>query len=111
MGESKHKQDRAVALEYGALDELPRITAAGVGEAARTILKLAEQHNVPIHQDEELARLLQETSPGKVIDSRTFRLVAELVAFLYNADKEWRSEHAFLKPVLGNAEVPQLPAE
>ena len=105
MTDTVPKQDRAVALEYGQLDELPRITAAGVGEAARAILSLAKKHDVPIHKDEELARLLQETSPGKVIDSRTFRLVAELVSFLYNTDREWRAEHQFLKPVLGDGEV------
>ena len=109
MKSKAEQQDRAVAVEYKSLDELPRITAAGVGAAAREILKLAEEHNVPIHQDGELLKLMEQVSPGAVIDSRTFRLMAEVISFLYSVDKEWRTDHAFLHPVLG--ESPTLLSE
>lgn len=94
------KQKRAIALEYQSLDVLPQVTAAGVGEAAREILELAEKANVPIHKDEALTDLLHTVSPGDVIDSRTFRLVAEVISFLYYTDKEWQASHGFLDPVL-----------
>ena len=96
----KSPQSRAVALEYASLDDLPRITAAGVGETARYILELAKEHSIPIQENAELMQLLEDVKLGDVIDSRTFRLVAELITFLYNTEKEWRAEHQFLAPVL-----------
>ena len=61
MSESDKKKDgreRAVALQYRDLNELPKIAAAGVGQLAREIIALAQAHHVPVQKDQALAEML-----------------------------------------------------
>ena len=97
----RHKRDQAVALEYNSTEELPVVTASGVGEIARQIIEVAQENKVPIHKNQELAGLLSSSPLGDSIDPATFQLVAEVISFLYHAEVEWRDEHSFLDPLLG----------
>lgn len=90
------KRERAVALQYKALDELPVVSASGVGEIARRIIELAKSHDIPIEQNQELAGMLTKLEVGDSITPETYKLVAEVVAFLYFIDKKWREKHPFL---------------
>ena len=90
----------AVALQYSSMDDLPRVVANGAGELAEHILNLARQHNIPIHEDTTLTEILSCLPQGTAIPQETFRLVAEIVCFLYQMDEEWRKEHTFLGPML-----------
>jgi len=94
------KQTRAIALEVSNLEELPRITAAGVGEIAKQILGLAKEHKIPIHSDQELTELLGQAKVSTIIDSKTLRLIAEVITFLYYSEKEWQQSHSFLDGIL-----------
>ena len=97
---SKSDHVRAVALQYEDPNELPRVIASGVDELARNIIALAQKNNVPIHQDSELASLLSDVAPGNSISKKTFRLVAEVISFLYHTDKDWQSQHSKLDAIL-----------
>ena len=88
--------DKAVALNYQALDQLPRVAATGTGDIAQRIIRLAEENNIPIEKNPELADLLAVLRPGVRIPERTHELVAAVLCFLYEADAEFRKGHPFL---------------
>ena len=78
---------RAVALSYSNQEELPRIIATGEGTLAQKIITLAQENGIPLQQNAELVQLLGGLLPGAHISPESFRLVAELVSFLYHVDR------------------------
>lgn len=84
-----YKRKQAIALQY-ANGEAPRVVASGAGEIAERILALAKEHDVPIREDDALADILARLDVGFEIPPETFRAVAEILAFLYRADEEWK---------------------
>jgi len=84
----KREQQAAVALGYDeSKGAAPRVLASGFGEVAKSILALAREHNIHIQNDEQLAQLLANVPVGQEIPEEAYQLVAELLAFLYQADK------------------------
>ena len=77
-----NKPDLAIALHYDGRNA-PRINAKGSGELAQRILNLAEEHQVPLHEDPELAALLSQVPLGEEIPEALYRAVAEVIAFTY----------------------------
>jgi flagellar biosynthesis protein len=77
-----NKPDLAIALQYDG-ENAPRITAKGRSELAERILDLANQHDVPLHEDPELAALLSQVPLGDEIPEALYRAVAEVIAFAY----------------------------
>ncbi|MEJ2618898.1 MAG: EscU/YscU/HrcU family type III secretion system export apparatus switch protein [Candidatus Thiodiazotropha sp.] len=83
MNKSDQKQvELAIALNYDG-ENAPKLTAKGRGELAERILALAEEHNVPLHEDVELAALLSQIPLGDEIPQALYRAVAEVIAFAY----------------------------
>lgn len=78
----EHKQDLAVALNYDG-QNAPRITAKGQEEIARQILELADEHDIPLKHDPELAAILSQIPLGEEIPENLYRAVAEVIAFAY----------------------------
>ena len=79
---NEHKQDLAVALNYDGKNA-PRITAKGQDEIARQILEKAEEADVPLKYDPELAAILSQIPLGEEIPENLYRAVAEVIAFAY----------------------------
>ena len=79
---TEHNQDIAVALTYDG-DNAPTITAKGEHEIARQILELAEEHEIPLKYDPELAAILSQIPLGEEIPENLYRAVAEVIAFAY----------------------------
>ena len=82
MNDDKDKPSTAVALEYGK-QEAPTITAKGEGLLAEQIIALAEANNVHLHRDEGLSRVLNALSLGEEIPEALYRVIAEIIAFVY----------------------------
>jgi flagellar biosynthesis protein len=82
---------RAVALQYSKNDLLPKIIASGSGEVARRIVALAEEHQIPVERHDELVELLSKLDVGTTISEEGFRLVAEILCFLYEVDRGLRA--------------------
>jgi flagellar biosynthesis protein len=72
----------AVALHYDK-KSAPRVTAKGKGKVAEQILKIAEQHDIPLQTDPELVRLLGTIPLGSEIPPELYKAVAEVIAFAY----------------------------
>lgn len=80
--EDSNKPDLAIALRYDG-QGAPRITAKGRGHVADRLLVLADKHEIPLHEDPELASLLTQIPLGEEIPEALYRAVAEVIAFAY----------------------------
>lgn len=86
---------RAIALRYRP-DEgsAPRVTAKGSGELAERILAMARKHGIPIREDKELVQVLSHLDIDEEISPELYRVVAELLAFVYRTARDYRLEMA-----------------
>ena len=79
---------KAVALKYDLeKDKAPQIVALGEGHIAKSILELADQNNVPMYEDENLAQLLSKLNLNRQIPKNLFPMVAEILAIIFQMDK------------------------
>ncbi len=106
---SKHRRKKAVALRYSKDERAPKVVASGAGEIARRIIQLAAENNVPVREDDSLTEILAQLDIGYEIPPETYQAVAEILAFLYRADEDWRREK--LDAPEENLEPPQLEDE
>ena len=72
----------AIALEYDG-KQAPVVTARGHHEIADEILQIAEQENIPVHEDEELTLLLEQLDLGERIPEALYLVIAEVLSFAY----------------------------
>ena len=92
MKEPKPKTILAAALEYDSQrDAAPRVVAQGRGAIAEKIIALGRQHNIPIHSDPGLVQLLSKLEIDEQIPMELYRAVAEILAFVYQTNKRYRS--------------------
>lgn len=80
--------EKAAAVRYIEGLPAPFLVAKGRGELAGKIRKIAEEHNVIIHHDADLADEMYRLDPGDWIPEELFETVAQLLAFVYNAQRE-----------------------
>ena len=90
----RHKRQHAVALQYKDGDRTPHVVATGAGYIAQRIIALAREHDVPVHEDDNLVDILSRLDVGYEIPPETYRVVAEILAFLYRTDEAWRKRKA-----------------
>lgn len=76
----------AVALAYQTGDLAPRVVAKGRGLIAEEIIARAREHGVFVHESKELVALLMQVDLDKHIPPTLYRVVAELLAWLYHID-------------------------
>jgi len=75
---------KAAALAYEpGVDAAPRLVAVGKGEIAEQILRIAEQNDVPILDNQPVVQALTMMGPGEEIPVELYRAVAEVLAFVY----------------------------
>ena len=83
----KYKPKQAIALEYDPSDIAPRVIATGQGLIADKIIEKASEENIPIHQDEQLAKTLSKLEVGEAIPPELYEVVAEILVFVAAMDK------------------------
>ncbi len=72
----------AIALEYDG-KSAPHVSAKGSLELAEQIIKIAEQHDILVHEDKELTALLAELELGEQIPESLYVTIAKIIAFAY----------------------------
>ena len=78
---------RAVAVKYELKkSKAPKIIALGRGSIAEDILKLAEEHRVPLYEDKTLVNLLAKLEINDEIPPELYTLVAQILAFAYQLE-------------------------
>jgi flagellar biosynthesis protein len=79
----------AAALHYDPTSPAPpEIIATGRGMMAEEIVRVAREHDVPLHQDAGLVEALSKLDIGTVIPRELYVVVAEVLAFVYVVDAE-----------------------
>jgi flagellar biosynthetic protein FlhB len=80
----------AVALKYTAPKmKAPQLLAKGQRKIAEEIRKIAEAANVPIVENEPLARsIYRTTSVGEEVPPELYQAVAEVLAYVYKVKRE-----------------------
>ncbi len=84
----KKKIKTAIALKYDKDYVAPKIIAKGKGFIAENIIKKAKESDVHIYEDEKLSKELINIDIGQDIPSELYTAVAEVLAFIYQLDKE-----------------------
>lgn len=80
---------KAVALSYDRQkDFAPRVVAKGKGEVAENIIKVAQLHDLPIRQDEDLVELLSQVQIDREIPEKLYVAVAEVFRFVYTVTRK-----------------------
>ncbi len=88
----KNKNDtRAIALRYTG-EGAPTVSAKGSGLVAEQILSMAQEHNIPLHEDADLVALLSRLELGDEIPVALYTAVAEVLALAYRMSREHLSE-------------------
>ena len=90
MSDSEKKLNRsAVSMRYNRqLDNAPVVTAKGKGLIAEKIIALAKENNIPIKEDADLVQLLSQVDLNKEIPASLYKVVAELLSFVYKLNNE-----------------------
>lgn len=74
----------AVSIEYSPEEtSAPKVTAKGYGFMAEEILKIAEEHDIPIKQDQALTELLAQVEIDEEIPQVLYEAVAQILVFAY----------------------------
>ncbi len=83
----KQNLDVAVALKWDG-SGAPRVTAKGRGETAQRILKLAQEHGIPLQHEQDIVELLLLVDLDREIPQNLYVAVAEIIAFAYSLTSE-----------------------
>ncbi len=78
----------AVALRYPPEADAPFIAASGKGALARRMVELAQEHDVPVVQNQLLADVLSVQEVGTSIPESTWEVVAKIFAFIIKTEEQ-----------------------
>ena len=78
-------QKTVVALHFDGVNA-PVVTAKGTGLTGENIIKLAQEHGVPLHENPGLANALSIIPLGEEIPAEIYAVVAEVLAYIYYLD-------------------------
>lgn len=81
----------AVALAYRSGEAAPKVVAKGRGLVAEQIIAVANEHGVHIHESKELVSLLMDVDLDRQIPPVLYRIIAELLAWLYHIESAQKS--------------------
>lgn len=85
--EKKEKKKVAVALEYNPGNEAPVVIATGKGALADKIVRGAREEDIPVYQDEKLAKTLSKLELGDMIPPELYGVIAEVLVFVDRMDR------------------------
>jgi len=83
--------DLAVALKYdSSVMEAPKLVAKGAGRLAKRIKELAEEHDIAVVENKELAQSLYSlVEIGQEIPPVLYQAVAEVLAYIYKLKNDY----------------------
>ncbi|MDC0206330.1 EscU/YscU/HrcU family type III secretion system export apparatus switch protein [Nitrospinae bacterium] len=89
-----YKVKSAISLQYQKeINSAPKITAKGEGWVAEKIIEIAQERNIPIRKDKDLLNLLSEIDLGREVPESLYKVVAELLAWVYQLNKNYPDSH------------------
>ena len=86
-----NKPSEAVALGYDPnKDNAPKVLASGKGYIAEEIIAVAKKNGIPIQDDPILTAALMEIDINQTIPPELYRVVAEVLSFIYRIKMKTR---------------------
>lgn len=96
------KKKQAAALRYDAnQDAAPVVVAVGQGKTAERIIEKAEEHDIPIVEDNNLIRVLAQLSVGDQIPRELYQVVAQMLVFISRMDEGY-ADRRHISEAMGN---------
>lgn len=84
----KIEKKRAVAIKYWPeSDNAPKVVAKGSGKIAEKIIKIAEEHDLYLHNDPDLIEVLSQLDLNEEIPPNLYVVIAEMLAFVYSLNR------------------------
>ena len=74
-------------MSYDPGEDAPKVIATGKGILAEKILDKAKEVDVPVYEDEKLAKTLSNLELGEMIPPELYGVVAEVLVFVDRMDK------------------------
>lgn len=91
----------AVALKYAPGASAPTVVAKGRGLIAEEIISRAHEHGIFVHESPELVALLSQVNLDDQIPPQLYVAVAELLAWIYQIEREGALPEGLSKGNLG----------
>ena len=83
------KRELAAAVRYKQNeDKAPLVVASGQGKLAQKIKEIAQEHKIPVYQDEALAKALVKLGVQVEIPPELYAAVAQVLAYVYQLDQK-----------------------
>ncbi len=79
---NSHK--KAVALKYDESQSAPIIVASGLGYMAEKIVEVANEHNLPVYEDNSLSNVLTQLELGTPIPEELYKAVVDIYVYFIN---------------------------
>ena len=76
----------AVALRYPEWADAPYISAKAKGSVAERLVQIAEENDVPVVENAEMANVLSLQSVGSFIPESTYSAIATIFAFIMDLE-------------------------
>ena len=93
MTEKKKKIKQVAALKYSPdNNRAPEIIGLGSGDIAEKIVEKAKENDIPIYQNDELVKTLNQFKIGDEIPPELYEVVAEILVFVNNIDQKYRDK-------------------
>ncbi len=87
--DQERKDSKAVALQYEReSDPAPKLIAKGEGHIADQLLKIAEEHDIPIREDASLVEILAALDIDEFIPMEAYAAVAEILSYIYKQEEK-----------------------
>ncbi len=67
----------------------PKVTAAGGGDVAERILRLARQEGIPLREDPDLVAALAHLDLDELVPPELYRVIAEVLAWAYRMNARY----------------------
>lgn len=77
----------AVALRYPEWADAPYISAKAKGSVAERLVRIAEENDVPVVENAEMANVLSVQNLGSFIPEETYAAIATIFAFILKLDE------------------------
>lgn len=82
-------QKKAVALAYDQYKEgIPKVLATGKGSIAKNIIAKAQEHDISIFENKQLADALVNYELHTLIEPELYEAVAEVLAWLNGVNQQ-----------------------
>ncbi|WP_202077044.1 EscU/YscU/HrcU family type III secretion system export apparatus switch protein [Caldalkalibacillus salinus] len=84
---------KAIALRYDQhTDDAPVVKAKGQESLAERMIQLAQENDVPIHEDPALVEVLSKLEIDDVIPPELYQIMAEIFALIYQLESQAKQD-------------------